>query len=239
MSYEFYIMSGIAVFVGCTWLYRKGKGAYMMVRKIRSAFKVVNINPASSLADEQYKKLAVGALYASQQGVYQNSIKTGIDYELPQILGEWWGIKNSQDAREKMDYLLEKGFRYYFPYVWQAFLLSDSKQQDEVFQQYMESQEDYDKAVSQLQNLEETYDELIENKVISSKEDLKRYGVAGWDAGRVCFLARACCEMCYITEEEAWQYIDRAYDLVHREFASWHDLAIYHRALNVGRKEIL
>lgn len=108
MSYEFYIMSGIAVFVGCTWLYRKGKGAYMMVRKIRSAFKVVNINPASSLADEQYKKLAVGALYASQQGVYQNSIKTGIDYELPQILGEWWGIKNSQDAREKMDYLLEK-----------------------------------------------------------------------------------------------------------------------------------
>ena len=42
MSYEFYIMSGIAVFVGCTWLYRKGKGAYMMVRKIRSAFKVVN-----------------------------------------------------------------------------------------------------------------------------------------------------------------------------------------------------
>lgn len=36
MSYEFYIMSGIAVFVGCMWLYRKGKGAYMMVRKIRS-----------------------------------------------------------------------------------------------------------------------------------------------------------------------------------------------------------
>lgn len=30
MSYEFYIMSGIAVFVGCTWLYRKGKGAYMI-----------------------------------------------------------------------------------------------------------------------------------------------------------------------------------------------------------------
>lgn len=67
---------------------------------------------------------------------------------------------------------------------------------------------------------------MSENKVISSKEDLKRYGVAGWDAGRVCFLARACCEMCYITEEEAWQYIDRAYDLAHREFASWHDLAM-------------
>ena len=95
----------------------------------------------------------------------------------------------------------------------------------------MESQEDYDKAVSQLQNLEETYDELIENKVISSKEDLKRYGVAGWDAGRVCFLARACCEMCYITEEEAWQYIDRAYDLVHREFASWHDLAMTYNSV--------
>ena len=51
MSYEFYIMSGIAVFVGCTWLYRKGKGAYMMVRKIRSAFKVVNINSDSAKAE--------------------------------------------------------------------------------------------------------------------------------------------------------------------------------------------
>lgn len=85
--------------------------------------------------------------------------------------------------------------------MWQAFLLSDSKQQDEVFQQYMESQEDYDKAVSQLQNLEETYDELIENKVISSKEDLKRYGVAGWDAGRVCFLARAVAR-CVISQKK-------------------------------------
>ena len=103
MSYEFYIMSGIAVFVGCTWLYRKGKGAYMMVRKIRSAFKVVNINPASSLADEQYKKLAVGALYASQQGADQNSIKTGIDYELPQILGEWWGINGVVTGQDLSD----------------------------------------------------------------------------------------------------------------------------------------
>lgn len=94
-----------------------------------------------------------------------------------------------------------KGFRYYFPYVWQAFLLSDPKQQDEVFQQYMESQEDYDKAVSQLQNLEETYDELLENKVISSKEDLKRYGVVGWDAGRVCFLARAVAR-CVISQKK-------------------------------------
>lgn len=184
-----------------------------MVRKIRSAFKVVNINPASSLADEQYKKLAVGALYASQQGVYQNSIKTGIDYELPQILGEWWGIKNSQDARKKWIICWKKDSDIISLMCGRLFLLSDPKQQDEVFQQYMESQEDYDKAVSQLQNLEETYDELLENKVISSKEDLKRYGVVGWDAGRVCFLARACCEMCYITEEEAWQYIDRAYDL--------------------------
>lgn len=226
MSYEFYIMLGVALFAGGTWLYRKGQGAYIMARKIRSAFNVVNINPKSSLPDEQYKKIAVGALYASQQGAYQNSITTGISYELPQILGQWWGIESNKDARDKLDYLLEKGFRYYFPYVWQAFLITVPEQRDEVFQQNMKSQEDYDKAVLQLQNLEETYDELLENKVISSKEDLKRYGVAGWDAGRVCFLARACYEMCYLTEDEAWQYIDKAYDLAHQEFSSWHDMAM-------------
>lgn len=46
----------------------------------------------------------------------------------------------------------------------------------------MTSQEDYDKIVMQFQNLQETYEELLSYKVIVSKEDLKRYGVAGWDA---------------------------------------------------------
>ena len=239
MSYEFYITLGVAIFSGGIWLYKKSKAVYSTVRKIRNAFKTVNIDPKSTLTDEQYKKIAIGALYASQQGAYQNSIKTGIAYELPKILGEWWGIENTTDAKNELDYLLNKGFRYYFPFVWQAYQLDDPEKQDEIFQKNMTSQEDYDKVNIQLQNLIETYYELVEYKVISSKEDIKRYGVTGWDAGRICFLARACCEMCYISEAEAWEYIDKAYEMAHNEFSSWKELAMSYiigRALWGGKK---
>ncbi|MDM8269394.1 DUF1266 domain-containing protein [Barnesiella viscericola] len=226
MSNEFYIMLTIAVVSGGIWIYKKGKSAIGTVRKLRRAFTTVCLNPRSTLSDEQCRKLAVGALYASQQGAYQNSLETGIRSELPKILGEWWGITCRTEAVEELQYLCEKGYRYYFPFVWQAFLLTDPKQQDEVFQQNMTSQEDYDKITVQLQNLQDTCDELLACKVIAVKDDLRRYGVTGWDAGRICFLARACCEMGYITETEAWQYVDVANELAHGAFSSWRELAL-------------
>ena len=71
-----------------------------------------------------------------------------------------------------------------------------------------------------------TFDELIRCKVVAEKEELLHYGVAGWDAGRICFLARACCEMGYITEAEAWKYIDLAYNMAHSTFSSWKDMGM-------------
>ena len=70
------------------------------------------------------------------------------------------------------------------------------------------------------------------------KEELGRCGVAGWDAGRIVFLARACCEMGYLTEEEAWTYIGRADALAHEACGSWRELAMseHSRAFAVGRK---
>lgn len=62
--------------------------------------------------------------------------------------------------------------------------------------------------------------------VTITKEDLKRYGIFGWDVGRICFLARACCEMGYITAAEARKYIDYSYELAHVGCASWKDLAM-------------
>ena len=91
----------------------------------------------------------------------------------------------------------------------------------------MTSQEDYDKIVMQFQNLQKTYEELLSCKVIVSKEDLKRYGVAGWDAGRICFLDPVlAAKMDYISEADAWRYIDVAYDMAHSAFSSWNDMAM-------------
>ena len=156
MSYEFYIMLTIAVVGAGVWIFKKAKRTVAMARKIRRAYRSVYLNPHSTLDAEQCKMLAVGALYAAQQGAYQNSLETGIRDELSEILGNWWGIENHDDAVDEFDYLAGKGFRYYFPFVWEAFLLDDPQHQDRVFQQNMTSQEDYDKVTSQLHNLQET-----------------------------------------------------------------------------------
>ena len=205
------------------YLYRR---VWPAVRKFVRLFQGIRLNPRSHLTETEYKKLSVGSLYALQQGAYLNSLTLDINDKLPTILADWWGISNTQDAKQTLEYLGEKGFAYYFPYVYQTFLLDNEEAKDRIFQQHMTNQEDYDKVVEQLHNLEECYDELLECGCITCREDLLRYGVTGWDAGRLIFMARACYDMKYISEAEAWDYIDRAYEMVRDRFSSWHDLAM-------------
>ena len=80
----------------------------------------------------------------------------------------------------------KKGIRLLLlPLFIKLFCLDDEEAKDRIFQQHMDSQEDYDKAVEQLHNLEDCYDELLECGTITCREDLLRYGVTGWDAGRL------------------------------------------------------
>ena len=223
---EFYVMLAAVAGGALTWLYRKGSRVWRTVRKLHRSFREICLNPKSTLDNERCRQLAVGAMYASQQGAWQNSLETGIFDTLPEILGGWWGIASPAEARAQLDYLCEKGFRYYRPTVLEAFRLDGRERQDELLQQRMTSQEDYDKVSSQLENLRETFDELLSCGVVASKEDLIGCNVTGWDAGRIVFLARACCEMGYLSEEEVWRYIGRADALAHETCGSWRELAM-------------
>lgn len=220
MSWIPWAIGGVMVL---SFLYMK---VWPFVRTIIRACQGIRLDSNTSLSTEQYKKVSIGSLYALQQSGYLNTLTLGIKDKLPTILNEWWGISSPDDAKETLESLCQRGFDYYFPFVYQAFLLDDEKAQDDIFQQNMNSQEDYEKAVSQLQNLKATYQELVECETIASKEDLVRYGVIGWDAGRINFVARACCDMNYISEMEAWNYIDKAYNLAQSNFTSWHDMAM-------------
>ena len=154
---EFYVMLAAVAVGALTWLYKKGSRVWRTVRKLRRSFQEICLNPKSTLDDEHGRQLAIGAMYASQQGAWQNSLETGISDTLPEILGGWWGIDSTAEARAQLDYLCEKGFRYYWPTVLEAFRLDDRLRQDAFFQQRMTSQEDYDQVSSQLENLRETF----------------------------------------------------------------------------------
>lgn len=213
------------------------------IKKIRITLGDFRINKSSNVSSHQYRQLLMGAIYSEQQSAYINSLETGSD-RIKKIVNEWWGIQNSEEAVNILNNLYKKGFRYYLPVVYKAFLVDDEKEQKSIIlqellpkadiehQQEEEIEEDFNKVFSQVEHLEETYDELLEDDIIQTKEDIERYGVTGWDCGRLNFLARICYDAGYITEDQAWDYIDKAYKLGKQSFTSWED---YARSYVIGR----
>lgn len=65
---EFYVMLAAVAVGALTWLYRKGSRVWRTVRKLHRSFREICLNPKSTLDNERCRQLAVGAMYASQQG---------------------------------------------------------------------------------------------------------------------------------------------------------------------------
>jgi hypothetical protein len=171
------------------------------------------------------KKILIGAIYANQQGAYLNTLKADIGDKMYTILSDWWDINGTDTAIEKLDYLRDKAFAYYFPTVWKAFHAASDEERKAIILETMTTQEDAEKAYSQTQNLLESVDILRKLEIIERVEDVNKYGVLGWDAGRLVFIARLCYDARYISEQQAWEYIDEACRKVWREFHSWDELA--------------
>ena len=219
-----FLVLTIVVLVGGTFYFLKNKSQMMSILRIFTGG--FRMKKDSGLSPLEEKKILTGALYSHQQGAYLNSLNADIDSgKLYTILGEWWGIEDSESARNKLDYLQNKGFNYYFPIVWQAFHAESQEEQEFIILNNMTNDEDIQKAFDQLSNLKESIDIMKNLKVINDIDDIKRYGVIGWDTGRNVFVARLCYDAKYINENEAWGYINPAYDLAQTTFNSWEDLS--------------
>jgi type II secretory pathway pseudopilin PulG len=209
----------IIVFVG-SWAYRN-KGTFLsIVRFFTGGFRT-----KGDITTLESKKILTGALYAEQQGAFLNTLKADIGSKLYTILGEWWSINGRDSAVETLDYLRDKGFAYYFPTVCKASQAGSDEAIKAIIIENMTTQEDAEKAYSQTCNLKESINQLKELKIINHADDIEKLGVEGWDAGRLIFIARLCCDAKYITEDEAWEYIDAAYALAQSKFNSWAEIA--------------
>ena len=83
---EFYVMLAAVAVGALTWLYKKGSRIWRTARKLRRSFKEICLNPKSTLDDEHCRQLAIGAMYASQQGAWQNLAAGIIIIMLPTIV---------------------------------------------------------------------------------------------------------------------------------------------------------
>ncbi|RPE09038.1 DUF1266 domain-containing protein [Chitinophaga lutea] len=198
----------------------------------KGIFSKIYRNKNSSLTNDQYKKVSLGAIYSEQQTTYINSLETGMNKDdLKTILENWWGISNREEALETLSYLSVKGFRFYLPAVFKAYSAPEPGKSAAILGE-MTDQEDIEKAFSQLKNLEETIEELKTGQIITHDSDILQYGTVGWDCGRLVFVARLCFDARYITEQETWEYIDSAYTLARNHFRSWDS---YARSYVIGR----
>jgi hypothetical protein len=223
-----WLVIGVSVFILLISVFFRYKSLIISIIQIFTG----GFRTKDDLTTLESKKILVGAIYASQQGAYLNTLKADIGAKLHTILKDWWGIYGRDEAIETLDYLRDKAYAYYFPTVWKAFRAGSDEERKSIITENMTSQEDAEKAYEQTHNLLESVNRLKNLKIIQHADDIEKYGVVGWDVGRLVFIARICFDAKYISEEEAWTYIDVAYAQAQRAFHSWEELA---KSYQIGR----
>ncbi|MDE6409024.1 MAG: DUF1266 domain-containing protein [Muribaculaceae bacterium] len=189
----------------------------------------------ASLTADQVRAIAVGALYAYQQGGYTDAMYPDIEKSrLNTMLSDWWGIDSRESAIATLKYLCSSPSQHILPFVVEAYRTSDKKHVSNMIKDYVSQYDDakeayqdiMDRVTTQSDNLKSQVKELIGDGIISSDEDVKRLGVIGWDAGRLNLVARASYQKGYISEEECLECVNHAYAMAKAAgFNSWKDFA--------------
>ncbi len=205
------------------------------IKTIRHIRLGVRTKEDSSLSADQVRAIAVGALYAYQQGGYTDAMYPDIERSrLNMLLREWWGIDSRDEAIGTLNYLCNAPSQQILPFVYAAYKTADKNEVLKMIKscadQYDDAEEEYryiaDRVRTQSDNLKGQITELINDGIISSDEDVKNLGVIAWDAGRLNLVARASWQKRYISDEECLECIKHAYAMAQSAgFNSWKDFA--------------
>lgn len=179
-------------------------------------------NPnAAVLTVEQYAALNVGAINAEQTMYFCDSLHTGSDKnEMRRNLADYYDIVDRDTALRTLEWLSSRGHRVYFEAIKQ-FVSGLSTAINETVLEEDEKVNTY----KYIQNLNGTIEDLVKNKHIKKKVDLSTQSIVGWDMGRLVLIARCCYETAYLSEEEAWNYIRKAYKECQNTYFDWKELA--------------
>lgn len=74
-------------------------------------------------------------------------------------------------------------------------------------------------------NIKESLEVLVDEHIVKGASEFKTMSVKAWDLGRLVLVTRCCCDVGYITEEQAWQYIMAAYECARELYHNWNEFA--------------
>lgn len=185
-------------------------------------------NQKSNLTKEQTRSLAFGAVLATSNEMTFHDLECTKTYVDEAFLEEWWSITDRDSAISTLDWLQTEGHR--------MTANEDKLGYDEIYRmflvygdalRYKEYKLEYEALCNARKILKEKYGYTQEE--LNSIET-----VSAWDFDRLVVVARWCYEVGYISEEEAWGYIQAAADKGTADYTSWRGYfagAIYGEAI--------
>ena len=202
-------------------------------------------NFSRKLTDEQLRRISLSAQYQEQQGGNHFTLSAKIRSRAKVFLQQGWGITDRQGLCDTIETLLGRIRSADITIIKEeiiAELQEDSNINTEeqrlcsmagiAGKYHITEEEDLGDLLNMLNNYIADLDTLLANQLITSWDVITGKDVIGWDIGRAAYLVRVGVEMKYLNSDEAWDYLEKAYQRAIRTFDSWEELG---RSYIIGR----
>lgn len=196
-------------------------GFFKKVLKAMSSQKYRTNPYPTHLTDSQLLALNIGAINAEQTSYYCDSLETGCDkQETADNLANYYDICDSRTASTTLNWLKDEGHRVYFDAIKKMVAGASSAMDTNVL-----AEEQIAIAYTYVEHLKSTVEELMDEKCIADIKELGDASIIAWDMGKLVLVSRCCCELGYISEAEAWEYINYACTKCKETYEDWSSLA--------------
>lgn len=184
-----------------------------------------------SLPPERLAALNVGAINSEQTGYFCDSLTTGWEVgELQENLSDYYDIIDRDSAVETLRWLRDRGHRFLFDAI-KGIYRGGPIDHAALTQDETENLQEY------FMNLQYALAVLAEYGYFSDVTELPQVSVLAWDLGRMVMVTRCCFDCGYLSEAEAWAYIEGALEACRAVYADWEELArgyVFGRAMWSG-----
>lgn len=203
---------------------------------------IKNPDKKINLTNDELFAISLSLIIAEQNGAYVDSLKTGkTDFPQKQMMQKNWGIYDRDNAIDFMESRMQEGHRRLFNRLLEIYIAQDCvdavhidftgtefeiKASDEDEDDYNDDYTlDWQDVVGYLENLDAVYELDDANAWFGDMEKDLIIGTDAWDFGRIVFVARVCYTLGYISEGEAWKYINQLTQMAKQKFTNWDSYA--------------
>lgn len=205
------------------------------IRKLQKVFsnKQYRENPHECLSGAKLAALNIGAINSEQTCYYCNSLTTGEQpEEIRENLENFYDITDHDSAIETLNWLYQRGHRVFFDAAKKVYAGTS-----EGIDYGTLTEEEQENFMEYFMNLQSALQYLSEEGYFSDVSQIAEISILAWDMGRMVMVTRSCYDCGYISEDEAWKYIENTYQACRETYADWEQFAkgyIFGRALWSG-----